>query len=364
MRSEERTMIVRRLLAASIALVVLSGGALGAARSDGRVDVKLVADEAEAVLAILARRRAGHAVVDADWQRLFASEGYVRLKSREAAMQRAFDDASFREFVLSDDLAARAADLEAALARWKRIDPASAARRALAYLPSDARVRATIYPSIKPRDNSFVFEVKTNPAIFLYLDPAVTAEKFENTLAHELHHIGFGTCCPSQDAMAAIEKLPEGARNALDWVAAFGEGLAMLAAAGGPDVHPHATSPEEDRTRWDADVDRFDENLRTVERFLLDVANGRIDEAKARETGFSFYGIQGPWYTVGWRMAATIEKTFGRKRLIACMRDSRLLLATYDEAARRHNAKSAKPLALWSPELLDALRGKLASRTP
>jgi hypothetical protein len=320
------------------------------ARAAGEaVNVTVVADEAEAVLAILAKRSAGRGVVEADWERLFASEGYVRLKRREAGMGRAFDEAEFKAFVLSDDLASRAAALEETLARWKRADVTGAARRALAYLPPGATIRAKVYPSIKPRDNSFVFEVKTDPAIFLYLDPAVSAERFENTLAHELHHIGYGTCCPTAEAAAAAEKLPEGARAALGWLGAFGEGLAMLAAAGGPDVHPHAASPAEDRERWDRDVARFDADLRRVEGFLLDVAAGRLDEKAARETGFSFFGVQGPWYTVGWRMAVTIERALGRDRLIDCMRDARLLLPTYNEAAARSGQ------ALWSRELLDGL---------
>jgi hypothetical protein len=51
-------------------------------------------------------------------------------------------------------------------------------------------VRAKIYPVIKPAINSFVREAATDPAIFLWLDPAVIREKFENIVAHELHHIG------------------------------------------------------------------------------------------------------------------------------------------------------------------------------
>lgn len=43
----------------------------------------LVTDEAEAVLAILAKRKTNEPVTEADWQRVFQSEGYVRLKQRE-----------------------------------------------------------------------------------------------------------------------------------------------------------------------------------------------------------------------------------------------------------------------------------------
>ncbi len=31
----------------------------------------------------------------------------------------------------------------------------------------------------------------------------------------------------------------------------------------------------------------------------------------------SYFGVQGPWYTVGWQMAVIIEKQLGRERLIA-----------------------------------------------
>jgi hypothetical protein len=44
--------------------------------------VRLVNDEAEAVLSILAKHAAQQPITEADWQRVFASEGYVRLKQR------------------------------------------------------------------------------------------------------------------------------------------------------------------------------------------------------------------------------------------------------------------------------------------
>src|SRR5215813_602655 len=165
--------------------VLLVGAAFHVAPAAPSVNVRLVTDEADAVLAILAKRKANQTITEADWQRVFQSEGYVRLKKRETSMQRSFEDADFKTFVLSDQLLARTTALEETLLRWKRGNPTRAGNLALAYLPKDATVRAKIYPVIKPRENSFVFDVKDDPAIFLYLDPAVSAAKFENTLAHE-----------------------------------------------------------------------------------------------------------------------------------------------------------------------------------
>lgn len=312
------------------------------------VNVRLVTDEAEAVLAILAKRKANQPITEADWQSVFQSEGYVRLKKRETSMQRSFEDADFKTFVLSDSLAAKTAALEETLARWKRADTRRAARLALAYLPKDARLRAKIYPVIKPRENSFVFDVKDDPAIFLYLDPAVSREKFENTLAHELHHIGYGSTCPRKDVSDQIDKLPPNTQTMLVWVGAFGEGFAMLAAAGGPDIHPQAVSSAEDRARWDKDVANFNADLKKVDTFFTEILENKLTADQIREKGFSFFGVQGPWYTVGWRMSVLIEKTYGRAKLIECMCDQRFLLPTYNAAAARHNRNSRAPLALWS----------------
>ncbi|HEU4794071.1 MAG TPA: DUF5700 domain-containing putative Zn-dependent protease [Pyrinomonadaceae bacterium] len=323
---------------------------------DRRVNVRLLSDEAEAVLAILAKRKAGQEVNESDWQRVFQSEGYVRLKKRETSMQRSFEDAAFKEFVLSEQLLQRMPALEETLARWKHADLSRAGRLALDYLPKNANIQAKIYPVIKPRDNSFVFDVKTDPAIFLYLDPAVTREKFENTLAHELHHIGYGTACPRKDIADKISNLSQNERTLLTWVGAFGEGFAMLAAAGGPDVHPHAVSSAEVRARWDGDVANFNEDLKKVEAFFVDVLQGKLTEEQTREKGFSFFGTQGPWYTVGWRMAMLIEKIFGRAMLIECMCDQRMLLRTYNSAAISINRNLQSPLALWSTAVVERIK--------
>jgi hypothetical protein len=322
------------------------------ARADDRVQLRLDTSEAEAVLAIVSKPRVPEtSITAADWQRLFASEPYIRLKKREAEMHRAFSDEDFKNFVLSPELATRAGELRRTLAAWTGADLEKSARRVLNYLPTQAKIRAKVYPVIKPRTNSFVFETETDPAIFLYLDPAVTAEQFENTVAHELHHIGFASIKPPELPV----QTPPRVHDALTWMSAFGEGFAMLAAAGSPDVHPHAYSKPADRDRWDRDLANFNQDLRTVEGFLFDVVAGRFrNKEEERKKAFSFFGEQGPWYTVGYKMAVTIENSFGRAALIGAMQDPRELLALYNRAAREHNRRreSDHELALWSAELL------------
>jgi hypothetical protein len=335
-----------------LGLLLLVLAAVAAAKPKERLNVRVVADEAKAVLNILEKRAAGREITESDWKRVFDSEGYVRLKKRELSMSRPFEDAAFREFVMSDDLLKRREALTETLARWKSIDPASAGNKALAYLPRDASITAKIYPVIKPRDNSFVFEVNTDPAIFLYLDPAVDADKFENTLAHELHHIGFGGGCPAPDVKAKREKLPEGVRDAIKWTGAFGEGLAMLAAAGAPNIHPHAVSDEKERAEWDASMINFDADLKKVEAFLLDVAEGRSKGDDQNKAGFEFFGVQGPWYTVGWKMASVIETVYGRERLVESFCDESRLLKTYNSAAKKYERAREEKLAQWSKRLL------------
>ena len=320
-----------------------------------RVTVSVVTDEAEAVMAILEKRAAAETITQADWNKVFESEGYRRLKKRELSMSRPFAESEFRKFVMSEDLLTRSGSLAETLGRWKRIDASEAGQKALSYLPRRATITAKIYPVIKPRNNSFVFEVKTDPAIFLYLDPTVSAEKFENTLTHELHHIGFGTACPSSETSSEINKKPDGVRNAIVWLGAFGEGLAMLAAAGGPNIHPHIASNPNERAEWDANMANFEADLRRVESFLVEVMSKRLPADEESKAGFSFFGVQGPWYTVGWKMAAVIEKEFGREKLITTFCDQQKLLKTYNSAAMKNSAKYGEKLAVWSNDLVEQL---------
>ena len=76
-------------------------------------------------------------------------------------------------------------------------------------------------------------------------------------------------------------------------------------------------------------------------------------EEEIQETAFSFFGEQGPWYTVGWRMAVLIEKTYGRRRLIETFCEGRSLPAEFNKAAARSDGR--EPLATWSASLTSRL---------
>lgn len=339
--------------AALASALLLASATRAAAQAASRLSLRLDTAQAVAALALLADAPS-EPLNDAHWRALLTTEGYRRLGDRERSMKRTFADSSFAAFVRSDTLRARAASLRATLTQWERVDLKAAASRAFAYLPKDARIVATVYIVIKPRTNSFVFETKTNPAIFLYLDPTRSAGEFANTVAHELHHIGFSSVSTRADSV--LQSLPDSVRAMADWISAFGEGFAMLAAAGSPTVHPHASSLAADRARWDRDVSNFNSDVPQVNDFLVNVLHKRYPSADSTTSvGMSFFGEQGPWYTVGWKMAVLIEQSVGRAELIRCMADPRRLLATYNQIAARYNERHRDQLARWSPELIAAL---------
>ena len=201
----------------------------------------------------------------------------------------------------------------------------------------------------------------------LFLDPEQTPANFANTAAHELHHIGLAAACRAVPATVAIDT-GAATGKARDWLSAFGEGLAMLAAAGGPDVHPHLESPASERERWDHEMAAAQPQMSEVERFFLDLLDGRLaDEAEINRRGMAFFGVQGPWYTVGYRMWSTVERTLGRRRVIEDACDPARLLLDYNAAV------AGDPSApRWSPRftarlpalLLNPLAGSRGSAEP
>lgn len=295
------------------------------------VQVHIQPDEANAVLAILAKRSAGTPIDEKDWQALFATDGYVRLQKREHSMKRKFENDDFKTFVMSDELLARREELHRVMNDWLHADLAAAARRALAYLPANAKITATVYPVIKPATNNFVFE---GNAIFMVVEDA-PRERFETIIAHELHHIGYNNSCGSHSD------------NPLDdWLTAFGEGIATLAAGGDRDPE-RAMKPDVEKA-FQEGVRDYDKNFRDVQQFFLDIVDKRLAGDAIPNRGFQFFGLVGPWYTVGWKMGVTIEKKLGRQALIDAFCNPRTLFATYNKAA-------GPDLPKWDERLIRAL---------
>lgn len=93
--------------------------------------------------------------------------------------------------------------------------------------------------------------------------------------------------------------------------------------------------------------------MRRMESFFLELLDGSLTEEEQTRRGMALVATedvpQGPFYTVGWLMASTVQKQLGRERLVASLCDPRTFLADYSRAAGEHNrAEPARPLPLWS----------------
>lgn len=292
-----------------------------------------------------------------DWKRLFATRPYRALKAREASMNRTFTDDDFKAFLASPDALAQLDVWKRTVAGMKTANMTAIGRHVLEWLPEGASLHARVFPEIKPKPNSFVWQEKPSEprAIFLAVQKQLP-ESFENTVAHELHHIGLGSLEARQEAILA--RLPPQAKLAAGWLSGFGEGEAMLAAAGSADRHPHWEDDAAARARWDSDMMHFNADLKSVEGLMLDIVNGKLTtDEEIQKRAEPFWGYQGAWYTVGYEMAALVEKRFGRKGFEECLLDPRLLLVRYNEVAKEANAQGAS-LATWSPELLEKLQAR------
>lgn len=267
-------------------------------------------------------------------------------------MGRAFSDSDFTAFLMSDTLLKRAPSLALALPPLERLDVSAAAGRSLKYLPAGTTIRARLYLEIKPRTNSFVFTGRdSTPSIFLYVRPDESPAQLANTVAHELHHIGLNSACPDPP----LPHVTPAQRMLLRFLGAFGEGQAMLAAAGSPTIHPHAADDDSIKARWDRDVAHASADVDELSRFFTSVLDGRVTSADSvKQEAYKYFGVQGPWYTVGWVMASTIERELGRDALIGSLCEPTRFIALYNDAAQRANARGSG-LPIWNRELVARL---------
>src|SRR5574341_2192604 len=123
------------------------------------------------------------------------------------------------------------------------------------------------------------------------------------------------TTCSRRPTAPPDSGVAPGVSAARDWMSGFAEGRAVLAAAGGPDVHPHATSDSAERAVWERDVALVPRDVARLEAFYVDLLDGKLSDEAARDRGFTFVSTdsvpQGAFYTVGWYMAAVVERELG-----------------------------------------------------
>jgi hypothetical protein len=337
------------LLMALVLTAIPGFSAQNNATTDPRVQLMLDASEARQALVILHKEQAREVVADDDWQELFATIPYQWLKARETGLRRGFTDEDFRKFMQAAETQARTAEWEQTLAGMERTNMTGLGKRVLAWLPAGAVIQARVFPLIKPKTNSFVWRNgQGEPAIFIYLEKQTQAQ-FETIVTHECHHIGLFSLETQQEKMFA--ELPETIKTTAELMGAFGEGEAVLAAADSTDLRPHWEDDAPTRARWDSDMMHFNEDLASLTQFFGDVLDGKLKGDAIEEKASTFFGYQGPWYTVGYEMAALVERRFGRKVFTDCLLDPRLLLVRYNEVAAEAN-KNGASLALWPESLL------------
>ncbi len=318
--------------------------------------IRAVYDEADAALAIMDSLNAGESVTSEQWSALWKSEGYTRLLARQASMGRdeGFGD-DFATWLKDPENFQRAEALRDAVDGYRSFEASSSGRRAGAYLPDGIVLAASFYPVIKHTTNTFVFDLQGDPAIFVYVNPENSPIFVESLLAHELHHIGLAQCPEIVD----YEQLTENQRWVTGMLPMFGEGLAVLAAAGGPSTHPHFYSTPDEWAIWERDVINVASDLARVESFFVNVLDGTHPKEERRQALFKFIVTpdvpQGPAYTLGWKMGSLVERRFGRDALLETMCDTRELLKLYNEAARETHADGINNLPVWSDKFIQAL---------
>jgi hypothetical protein len=324
------------------------------------LDLTLNPDQARTTLDLLAERAAGHTVPETAWAALFATEGHRRVMERERGMDahfgldRGINEASFRAWAESDVALDSLAERRTALDAWLAVDLDAAAALALAYLPAEALLRGTIYPLVREQRNSFIWDTDTDhPAIFMAVEPGLGAAALQHILAHEFHHIGAVSACAGRQRTDG----PAEAREARRWLGGFGEGLAVLAAAGGVGRPTHPHDPPEIRDAWAVRMDSLATDVAALDAFFSAILAGQLTGDEAGRRGFEFINRpgapQGAFYSVGWHMAVTVESAFGRAAVIEAVCDPARLLLQYQEAAE---ARPWSSLPAWSPGLMQQLR--------
>lgn len=320
------------------------------------INITLVTDESEAVLAIINKLNSNENVTQEDWKKLFSSEGYQRVKEREGFGRHPLTDDNFKAFVQSDSVIMRADAYTKMLNERTHTDFYALAKRTLQYLPSGTSLRLKVCIVIKPDINSYPYTLgDREKGIIVYITPDQNQKYFENTVKHELFHAGNSNICSRKHEYNYFNQLKGGKREAVMTSYTLFEGVAVLAAAGSWNIHPLESGTKEEIAQWDKYVLNFNTDLKKIEKFLFDILNNRLKEDEINRIDSVLRGPRGPWYVDGWKMAATIERIYGRDKVIECICDPRRFMKVYNMAAKVYKKSSNEHLELWSESLIEAL---------
>ncbi len=133
----------------------------------------------------------------------------------------------------------------------------------------------------------------------------------------------------------------------------------MLAAAGSPDAATHPFGNDETHRQWQQRIDHLADDMRALEAFYTEILDGELSGDDVGRRGMQFLNTedapQGAFYSVGWHMAATVERELGRDAVVATVCQPVQLLIRYNEAVA--SAAGGGDLPVWSEELLERLQG-------
>ncbi|MFO7814519.1 MAG: DUF5700 domain-containing putative Zn-dependent protease [Halanaerobiales bacterium] len=317
------------------------------------LSIKFIFDQVENALYILAKQNKNKTINKSVWDNLFSSEGYQLLVKREKDMGNELSKKDFKSFLLDERQLSNYENYMNTLKLLKDLELEQLLSKTKKYLPKKAKINTTIIPVIKPQNNSFVHEINDKLVLFIYLEPGMSRAKLENKLIHELHHIGF-------DDIYSPEKykyLSQQTQKMIEWTNAFGEGFAMLAAAGGANIHPNKFD-EGLKEKWDSNIKKFNKDFELIENFFVKILKDKFsNEKELYNRGYELMvnnGGQGSWYTVGWKIAVVIEKIKGKEVLFGCMSDLTYLYPRYNEAVKDYNKKYNENLKSWSDKIINS----------
>ena len=113
---------------------------------------------------------------------------------------------------------------------------------------------------------------------------------------------------------------------------------------------------------WQERLNNLESDMRQLEAFLIDVAEGRTSGEDAQRRGMAFVSTegvpQGAYYSLGWFMAVVVERRLGRAAVVAATCDHGRLLSDYQRVATKRSDEryADRPLPTWSKRLFEVLR--------